>query len=222
MGSATDDHPAPAVGEALRDLLLRGVLPAVALAAANVVVGRALTHDARVDERETAAIRWLQERRTPGRDRVARIVSTASDVPASVAQGVVAVALLQGRTRRWWLAAVPAVALVLETGVYLASGALVDRRRPDVAHLDREQPTSSFPSGHQGAAVALMVVYALLAQNVRSPLLRAAIASGCLAYPATLAWARVHTGMHYPSDVAAGTVNGVVTGLLAWNYLRPA
>lgn len=195
------------------------VVPTAALVAVNVVVGRALARSDRLGERETGAIRSLQAHRTPTRDALARVVSTAADVPASVAHGLLAVALLAHRTRNPRLAGLPALALVVETTTYLAAGALVDRGRPEVPHLDREQPTSSFPSGHQGATVSLMVVYALLARRLRSPALRTAVGAGCLAYPATLAWARVHTGLHYPSDVATGTLNGVAAGLLAWRAL---
>lgn len=201
-------------------IVVRGVVPTVALGVLNVVIGRTLARSVRLRERETAIIVRLQSRRTRVADLIARLTSTASDVPASILHGLIAVALIQRRTGTWRLAAAPAVALILEAGLYLAVGALVNRERPDVTRLDREQPTSSFPSGHQGATVALMVVYALLARDLPSPQLRTAISAACLAYPATLAFSRVYVGMHYPSDVAAGTVNGAATGLLAWGCLR--
>jgi undecaprenyl-diphosphatase len=200
-----------------------GLIGSVAgLIAANVAVGRALSRSGRVRERETAVILRLQDHRTPARDTAARTVSTVADVPASVAHGLLAVAVLAARTRNARLAGVPALALVVESATYLAAGALVARGRPDVPHLDREQPTSSFPSGHQGATVALMASYALLAGRLCSPAARRAIGAACLAGPAVLAWARVHTGMHYPSDVVAGTLNGLVAGALAWRCLAGA
>ncbi|MGB7963239.1 MAG: phosphatase PAP2 family protein [Propionicimonas sp.] len=214
------DHTEPTLGGALRTIVVRGLLPSVALGVANVAIGRALVRRPGLQEREAAFIVKLQSRRTRPADLVARLTSTASDVPASILHGLVAVALIQRRTHTWRLAALPAVALILEAGLYLVVGALVNRERPDVPKLDREQPTSSFPSGHQGATVALMVVYALLAQDLPSPRLRAAIYAACLAYPATLAFSRVYVGMHYPSDVAVGTVNGLATGLLAWSSLH--
>jgi len=198
-----------------RRVVARGLLATAALTVANVVAGRALSRSAWLRDRETDLIRGLQSRRAPGRDRLAKVVSTAADVPASVAHGAVASAVLWYRTRDPRLAAAPAAALVLETAVYLGAGALVNRDRPDVPRLDREQPTPSFPSGHQGATVALMVVYLRLAGRVPNPWLRTAIGAACLAYPSALAWARVHTGMHYPSDVVAGTLNGIITGLVA-------
>ncbi|MGB2767191.1 MAG: phosphatase PAP2 family protein [Propionicimonas sp.] len=214
------DPTQPTPSQALRDVVVRGFGPAAALALANVALGRALVRRAGLRERETAVVRQLQSRRTPLADVVARVASTASDVPASVLHGAVAVAVLQRRTHQWWVALIPALALVLEASGYLAVGAAVNRERPDVPRLDHDQPTSSFPSGHQGATVALMVVYALMARDVRSPRLRAVITTACLAYPTTVAWSRVYVGMHYPSDVAVGTVNGLASGLLAWTYLR--
>lgn len=202
-------------GRGSRDALLRGLLPVAGLVAANVAVGRLLSRDARLRERETGLIVALQAHRSPGRDRFAKAVSTAADVPASIAHGAIAVALLWRRTRDGRLAAAPALALLGEATVYLAAGALVNRDRPAVPRLDREQPTSSFPSGHQGATVALMVIYLHLAGRLRNPWLRAAVIAACLAYPSTLAWARVYTGLHYPTDVVAGTLNGVAAGLFA-------
>lgn len=208
--------PAVRVAERLGE----AAIAAAALSLGNVVLGRALARSSEVSERETGVIRRLQGRRSPSADRLALAVSTAADVPASVLHGVVAVAVLRRLTGSWRPAAMPAAALVLETAVYLAAGALVQRPRPDTLRLDREQPTSSFPSGHQGATVALATVYWLLARS-GPPWLRGAVAAGGVAFPMALAWSRVYVGMHYPSDVVVGTVNGVLTGLVAGGLLRP-
>ena len=52
-----------------------------------------------------------------------------------------------------------AVAVTGEVLIFLAITLLVDRPRPLVKHLDVAPPTSSFPSGHTAAAVALSRVY---------------------------------------------------------------
>lgn len=197
-----------------REIALRAVLPTLALGAANVVAGRLLSRSARVRETETALVERLQQARTPTRDAVAKAASTATDVPAAVAHGLAAVSLLAWRTRDWRVAALPGLALALEAGMYVAAGAAVDRPRPDVPHLDHEQPTSSFPSGHVGATVALGVVYWRLSQALPSPLARRVIRAACVLFPPVLGWARTYVGMHYPSDVAAGVVNGLAIG--AW------
>lgn len=204
-----------------RSAVVGGAAALVALVGANIATGRALAASPRVTRCETEIIDRLQQARGPLARRAARAISTASDVPASIAHGALAVGLIGWRTRDWRTAAVPAAALLAETGVYLTAGALVGRPRPDVPRLDRDQPTSSFPSGHQGAAVALMVVYAGLARSLDDPRARAVALAGCLSYPVAVAWSRVYVGMHYPSDVAVGTVNGIACGLLATRWLGP-
>ncbi|MFJ3205603.1 phosphatase PAP2 family protein [Streptomyces sp. NPDC086989] len=99
------------------------------------------------------------------------------------------------------------VAEVLSNGV---AKQLVDGRRPPaewIAYDDvADRPdSSSFPSGHTAAAVAFTVA-------VASPWPWAAAAC---AVPAVLvAVERVHSGAHYPSDVAAGAEIGGATATL--------
>lgn len=63
---------------------------------------------------------------------------------------------------------------------------------------------SSFPSSHMASLVAV-----LLALTLHMPRARAALACGWLA----MAFARTHAGMHYPSDVVAGSLFGVAYAL---------
>lgn len=184
------------------------------IAAANVALGRRLAADHRLRERETAQIHRLRAVSTPARDRLAKQLSTAADVPASVIHGVAATALLHRYCGQPRVVARPAIALVSETLVYLVSGALVGRERPAVPRLDHEQPTSSFPSGHLGATVSLAVTYAILAGRLSSPAARAGVRTAAIAWPSLLAWSRIYVGMHFPSDVLVGAANGVATGLL--------
>lgn len=61
-------------------------------------------------------------------------------------------------------------------------------------------PTStSFPSGHAASAFAFATGVATAAPRSALPLSAAA---------ALVAYSRVHTGVHYPSDVIAGAVLG--------------
>lgn len=190
------------------------VAGSAAIAAANVAIGRRLAADQRLREWETAQIHRVQSASTPARDRLAKRLSTAADVPASVIHGVAVTALLHRHSDRPRIVARPALALVSETLIYLVSGALVGRERPSVARLDHEQPTSSFPSGHLGAAVSLAVTYAILAGRLSSPTARAGVRTAAIAWPSLLAWSRIYVGMHFPSDVLVGAANGVATGLL--------
>ncbi|NWF29580.1 phosphatase PAP2 family protein [Streptomyces sp. PKU-EA00015] len=87
---------------------------------------------------------------------------------------------------------------------------LYERRRPPedlVPHSEvRDRPdSSSFPSGHTAAAVGFTVAAAGAWP---------AAAAACAVPAAIVAVERVHSGAHYPSDVAAGAAIGMATGLL--------
>jgi undecaprenyl-diphosphatase len=98
---------------------------------------------------------------------------------------------------------------------------LLPRRRP--AHADlpvtrrltlQSHPrSSSFPSGHAASAAAFAT-----AVTMESPAAGLAVAP----VAAAVAYSRVHTGVHWPSDVAAGTVMGTCIALATrrWWPLR--
>jgi YegS/Rv2252/BmrU family lipid kinase len=79
-----------------------------------------------------------------------------------------------------------------------------ERLPPAVARRLREPVTSSFPSGHSASAFAFAAGAILELPALAIPL-------GALA--AAVAYSRVHTRLHYPSDVAAGAGLGIVTAL---------
>lgn len=117
--------------------------------------------------------------------------------------------------RRGARSAVNGVAAMAVTSavVHGAMKPLRARRRPDRTHhqvpLARHvsMPVStSFPSGHAAAAAAF-------ATGVSSAFPEAGIPIGTAA--ALVAYSRVHTGVHYPVDVVAGTLTGtMVAGLV--------
>ncbi|GAA3388035.1 phosphatase PAP2 family protein [Streptomyces roseoviridis] len=87
---------------------------------------------------------------------------------------------------------------------------LYERRRPPeelIPHDDVEErpDSSSFPSGHTAAAVGFTVACA-------GTWPAAGAVCGVLA--AVVAVERVHSGAHYPSDVAAGTAIGAAAAWL--------
>ncbi len=92
------------------------------------------------------------------------------------------------------------------------------RRRPnrDAAEVPEERhvpmPTSrSFPSGHTASAVAF-------ASGVGRVMPVAALPLHALA--AVVGYSRVHTGVHYPGDVLAGSVLGAMITDLTLGLLR--
>jgi membrane-associated phospholipid phosphatase len=129
-------------------------------------------------------------------------------------------AMVVWRTRDWRLAAVPAIAILLETAIFLSIAGLVDRERPPVHRLDVAPPTSSYPSGHVGASTALYLAFAILALRIERSWLRRTAIFICLATPPLVAFARLYRGMHYATDVAAGLIAGVICALLACGWYR--
>lgn len=93
------------------------------------------------------------------------------------------------------------------------------RRRPllDGVPLGRRAhrvPTSaSFPSGHAASAAAFATAVSVTAPAV------VAVPVGVLA--TGVAYSRVHTGVHYPGDVAAGVLFGASVGFLLGRRARP-
>lgn len=216
----TDDPSTPRVGSALRDLMLRAAAPAVVLWAAIVGLGLLIRGPFGGLRSEETISKDAQETRTPTWDTVTMLWSHIGNTEIVIGVCVLAVGLLWWRTRQWWVAVVPAIAISLQATVFVIATAVVARPRPQVAHLDPAPPTSSYPSGHVGASTALYVSFALLAQRLERPWLRRLITTICLVIPVLVAWARLYRGMHHLSDILVGAANGVVCALLAWAYLR--
>jgi undecaprenyl-diphosphatase len=108
------------------------------------------------------------------------------------------------------------VAVAGQALVFLCVQFAVKRPRPDVKRLDSGIPTSSYPSGHTGAATALFVGSALLvAWYVRRRWLRTLAVTAFLAVPLVVAVSRLYRGAHHLTDVLAAYVNGGITLTIA-------
>jgi membrane-associated phospholipid phosphatase len=100
-----------------------------------------------------------------------------------------------------------AVAVVGETALFVLASLVIDRLRPGIPHLDGAPPTSSFPSGHTAAAVALWCGLALgLARTRPGHRLRVLSWVLAVAVPAFVLLSRLYRGMHWPTDVASSVV----------------
>jgi undecaprenyl-diphosphatase len=124
------------------------------------------------------------------------------------------------RTGQWWYAAVPAIAVAVQAAVFMLGALVVSAERPDVEQLDHAPPTSSFPSGHSGASVALYLSLALMAQRIERTWLRVIVTVVLFVVPLLVVYSRLYRGMHYPSDVVVGVLNGLVCVVIGWYWLR--
>ena len=214
------DDSRPAVGEALRDLAVRVLAPAVVLFAVILGLGFLIVGPLGDLKSETALSKSIAESRTSLWNSVTAVWSHIGNTEIVIGVCVVVVAMVWWRTKQWWYAVVPAVAIAVQASVFVAASAIVGRDRPDVDKLDPAPPTSSYPSGHVGASTALYLTLALMAQRIEHAWLRRLVTTVCVIVPFLVAFARLYRGMHHLSDIAVGALNGIVCALLAWNYLR--
>jgi membrane-associated phospholipid phosphatase len=217
-----DDPSRPSKRAALRDVAVR-VLPAAVLLWAIVTgVGLLLVEGPLrgFGREETEVNEWLEDRRTSEWDSITYVVSGLGNTQLIIGTCIVAVAVLYWKTRQWWYAAVPALAVMTQSVIFFFAAHITGRERPPVEKLDTSPPTTSYPSGHASAATALYVVLLLLATRIPNKYVRTAVIVLFALMPFMVAIARVYRGMHQPTDVAVSLVNGSVCALLAWNYLR--
>lgn len=121
-------------------------------------------------------------------------------------------------------------ATALTAGAHLVSmGVKRVVRRPRPAHVEPRVRTAgrhSFPSSHASSAAAAAVAYgALRAPRLpRTPRAPHVCLLGSLVPPlaAAMCVARLVTGVHYPSDVAAGAALGAATARLGARWMTEA
>jgi undecaprenyl-diphosphatase len=112
---------------------------------------------------------------------------------------------------RWRESLFLAVAVVGEVAIFVCTTLVIDRRRPAVPHLDSAPPTSSFPSGHVAAAVALYGALAVVVcLSSRRGWLRATAIVLAIGIAIAVGLSRLYRGMHFPTDVLGGALLSVL------------
>jgi len=150
---------------------------------------------------------------TPTLDEFFRRLSRISDKSVLWLGTAAVLAAFGGRTgRRAALNGVASVGLA-SASVNLGFKHIARRRRPDrggVGVIDeRHVPmpdSTSFPSGHSASAFAFAEGVSTAAPALGVPIRLLAVA---------VAYSRVHTGVHYPGDVVAGSLIGITAGEIA-------
>lgn len=152
----------------------------------------------------------LADARTPELNDATYVLSGLGETIAIVAALLVVAVFLRLVLKRWTESVFIVLAVSAQALIFLFTTLAIDRRRPDVPQLDDSPPTSSFPSGHTGAATALFLASALLvAIHLRRHWLKILTIALFVAVPVLVAYARLYRGMHHPSDIAGSFVNGL-------------
>lgn len=157
--------------------------------------------------------RWLHEHSNPTLVDIAKIVTWLGNgiflllLVASIAVGL----LRRNRVNDAVLLVVAFVGgEILNALLKLA----FHRPRPELAFVHLE--TYSFPSGHATGAAAVYTLIAWLAiRRLRQTPWRVAVALGAVLVIAAVGFTRLYLGVHYLSDVLAGTSAGAAWALAA-------
>ena len=161
-----------------------------------------------IDSLDHAVYRAIAQTPTPTLDNDLRRLSRSADHSVLWLSIAGALALLPGRPRRAALLGAASIGVASAT-VNLLAKMLLRRPRPDrtgaavpVPRQVRMPYSTSFPSGHAASAFAFASAVGMELPPVALPLQLLA---------AAVAYARVHTGVHYPSDTIVGASIGVVS-----------
>ena len=176
---------------------------------------------ARTGRRLGAVDGWLLRQalksRSPTNDRVLQTTGQAAN-RSRLWFAVAGVLALAGGSRGRRAAARGLLGIGISSAVVNGPMKYVWRRQRPAAELLGLQPSLismprsfSFPSGHSASAFAFATGVAREWPVAGAPVGAAA---------ALVAYSRVHTGVHFPGDVLAGTALGVGAGLLAGKLLR--
>ena len=197
------------------------VLVEAVLLGLGLLVTRVLEHSS-LHRAEAAFEQDVVDHRTAFWDHVTGFGTVLGATNTVIALTAVGCLLLAWRGNGPRLPAFLAVAVAGETALFVLASLVIDRLRPAIPHLDGAPPTSSFPSGHTAATVALWCGLALgLARTHPGHPLRVLSWILAVALPAFVLTSRLYRGMHWPTDVAASVVFTLLWLLLLRAILLP-
>jgi undecaprenyl-diphosphatase len=163
---------------------------------------------------EDSVNRELERDRTHDISMFSLIFSTLASTPAIIAVTIVAAVVLRLTLKRWRESIFLCAAVCAQALIFYLTTLMIDRPRPGVEHMDTSPPTSSFPSGHTSAAVALYLGLAVILFRLAD---RTVLKAACwllLLVPIGVALGRMYRGMHHPTDVLASFLNGGICVLV--------
>ena len=195
-------HPAAAVAWVV-------FLGYAAICLVFIACGTLITHTlGGVTRWDDHVLRWFADNRTSTLNQLTGDATKVADtIGIAVVLAVAALVLFLLRLR--WQALMLVLAISLELLTFLTVNKIVGRSRPHVAHLGSVPSTSSFPSGHTAAMIALYCGLAfLLSTHVRARIVGIIAWIVALLAATAIGLGRVYRGMHHPSDVIFGALLG--------------
>ena len=149
----------------------------------------------------------------PGLTLASVAITQAGSAVGTIGGGLGVAAWLAWRGQRW-LAAVLGATVFGERLVVDGLKLLIDRTRPTFDLHPVATHSSSFPSGHAGNSMAVLLAIALIAvprAQRLSAVVTAVVAS------LIIGSTRPYLGVHWPSDVIGGWSLGAAIAIIAWS-----
>lgn len=197
---------APSVRKAATRLLPAAVLLWALLAGLGFTLAHAWAKTT-FEHWDGSVDRGLASHRTATWNTISHVLSSTAETLPVIAAGLVLFIGLRIVLGRWRESLYLAVVLIGEVTIFVCTTLVVHRHRPNVARLDGAPPTSSFPSGHTAATMALYGGLAVIVWCcTQRGWLRAVVTILAIVMPIAVASSRLYRGMHYPTDVMAGAL----------------
>lgn len=210
----------PSAGEVGGQLLRRAVLPGLVVWVAIVALGFVIMGPLGELQAEEGWSKRIEAWRTPLWDSMTHVWSTSTDTWFTIGSGIALSLITWFLTRRWWVGMVPVLAITLESTIFVTATHVVGRPRPEVSRPDAAPPTSSFPSGHTAAAMALWLSVAILSLRIERAWIRWPIVIFGVTLPVLVAFARFYRGAHHVSDIVVGVLLGIFCAYTATHAVR--
>lgn len=197
-------------------IALWGLLSLIGLLIKHVLVyGRIGTWDRGVEV-------WFAAHRSGSLNTLTSYANDLGSTRSIIGIGIVVFFIFRWRLGRWHESWVILTVMVGEVTIFVAVTLTVHRLRPAVVRLDKSPPTSSFPSGHTAASVALYGGIGVLLIIIYGRSWKTSFVAVLLfALPIIVALSRMYRGMHFPTDVLAGALGGGLWMALVITTLMP-
>jgi undecaprenyl-diphosphatase len=192
-----------------RRILLPVVVLLLAMIGLGLLVTKVLEHTWPFTV-EDGVNRYFAAHRTDPLNKITMFFSLVGSTPVIIGVTAIAAVVLLRTLRRWREPLFLCAAVSAQAIVFFFATLVIDRQRPAVKHLDDSPPTSSFPSGHTSAAVALYCGLALVLAGLVHHTWAKWLCWALVLVPICVALSRLQRGMHHPSDVTASFLNGAL------------
>ena len=141
-----EDQSRPTVKAALRDLAVRAILPATVLLGVIIGFGYILKGPLfELSEDEKQINRDLQDARDGLWNSITHLMSSIGNTEYVIGVCLIVVGLVWWRTKQWWYAVVPGIAISLQATVFVIAAHVVGRARPTVERLAPDAPDIELP-----------------------------------------------------------------------------